>query len=124
MLVVKHMAFGFPPVIYVCYYACSEWDSSVAVMNLQDVDAKFLISVFGQTGSLRWSKAYKLKARATEIISLDDKVPGVRGNRGMVVVCPDRDEHEGYEFPSVLWIAPEGGKVPAEFIPFIRVWRE
>ena len=118
------MAIGFPPVVYVCYYACTDWNSSVAVMNLQGVDARFLISVFSQKGTLRWSDAYELKARATKIISLDAMIPEARTNRGMVVVCPDRDEHEGFEFPSVLGIAPEGGKVPTEFIPFIRIWRE
>jgi hypothetical protein len=115
------MAIGFPPVIYVCFYNCIGWNSSVAVMNLQGVGARFLISVFEQGGPLHWSDAYDLKPRETKIIPLDRYAPK---ERGMVVVCPDRDEHEGFEFPSVLGIAVEGAKEPTEFVPFIRMWRE
>jgi hypothetical protein len=123
MLIVSDMAFGFLPVIYVCYYACSKWDSSVVVMNLQEEDAWFKINVFKQNGDPIWDYANSLNAHATEIITLDDKIPRMRGS-GMVVVSPRDDKYMDFEFPSVLSIAPERENAPAQFIPFIRVWRK
>ena len=112
---------------YVSYYDCTDWNSNVEVMNLQDLDAKFIITLYRRNGSLVWQNTVATKPNETKRIQLDRYAPR---DEGLVVVEPEK---EGWEFPSMLCITnakdillPSGlGKITKthlqRFVPFIRV---
>jgi hypothetical protein len=119
---------------YVSYYDCSNWNSTVEVMNLQDRDAWYSITVFDRAGGTPvWKKPGKLGAYETERINIGEEVQesGEWGEKpkkeGLVVVEPHVEEgeegEEGDEFPSLLLIRA-ANQHPSEgnrFVPFIRV---
>ena len=103
---------------YTSYYDCSNWNSSVEVMNLQNQRADYTITVFDRDGAHIWDDTRTLTPHETERIIIDSVARGRR--EGLVVVEP---ENEGDEFPSLLTIADEGRhwKRGNRFVPFIRV---
>jgi len=109
---------------YVSYYSCAGWNSNVEVMNLQNRNAKFTITVYGRNGSRVWRETIAAEAHETKRIQLDDHAPR---KEGLVVVEP---AISGDEFPSMLCITSEkpppglGQKeitLLQRFVPFIRV---
>ena len=109
---------------YVSYYDCTGWNSKVEVMNLQDHDANFTITLYRRNGSLVWQDTIKAMAHETKQIPLDKYAPR---SEGLAVIEPEK---EGDEFPAMLCITnatvPPGlGQVTTaqlqRFVPFIRV---
>ena len=112
---------------YVLYYNCISWDSNVQVMNLQESEGKFIITLYRRNGNLVWQKSITAKPHETIRIYLDRYSPR---DEGLVVVEP---ENEGWEFPSVLCITNTKDIVfPSNlgnisktqlhrFVPFIRI---
>jgi hypothetical protein len=118
MTINSHNRLTKPSPKYVSYYDCSNWNSTVEVMNLQSRRANYTITVFDRDGANVWSSTRTLSPHATERVGIDSVAKGRR--EGLVVIKP---AEEGDEFPSLLTICDEGRnfKEGNRFVPFIRV---
>ena len=108
---------------YVSYWDCSNWNSDVEVMNLQDRRADYRITVYDRDGSAKWSDNRTLTPHETERLSLCEKISRGGKREGLVVVEPGKEEKEDAEFPSLLTICDEGRhwKEGNRFVLFTRV---
>ena len=108
---------------YVSYWDASTWDSYVEIMNIQNHQSQYRISVYDRGGSLSWQDVRSLTAHETERIEIDHYIPAGGHREGLVIVEPGDDEFAQDEFPSMLTICDEGRnyKEGNRFVNFIRV---
>lgn len=108
---------------YVSYWDESNWDSCVEIMNIQNHQSQYKISVYDRGGSRYWHDVRSLTAHETERIEIRDHIPGGGDREGLVIVEPGDDKSEKDEFPSMLTICDEGRnfKEGNRFVNFIRV---
>jgi hypothetical protein len=102
---------------YVCYYDCTDWNSSVEIMNINDLRATYVLSLYRRNGSHITTHSATLYPHQTDRVEIDRLT---EKNEGLVVVADRRNE---LEFPSLLTICDEGRhfKEGNRFVPFIRV---
>ena len=102
---------------YVCYYDCSNWNSSVEIMNINDRRAKYDLSLYRRNGSHITTQSAMLDPHQTDRVDID---PLAGKDEGLAVVA---DPENQLEFPSLLTICDEGRhyKEGNRFVPFIRV---
>jgi len=111
---------------YVSYYDCTGWDSVVEVMNIQNYDASFIITLYHRGGIQAYQANILAHPHETKRIQLIDRLHHVRFTEGLVIVAP---VNTGDEFPSMLCITnesiPSGLPITTNqlqrFVPFIRV---
>jgi len=112
---------------YISYWDCSGWSCTVEVMNIQNHDAKYRITVYDRTGNNSWSDTRNLAAHGTERVALCQvQLEPHNGTEGLVIVEPSAETAEEFpdaEFPSMLTICDEGRhwKIGNRFVNFIRV---
>jgi hypothetical protein len=105
---------------YSSYWDASNWNSDVEVMNIQNRQAGYRITVYNRDGSERWQDTKSLTPHETENININSHIPAGGRREGLVVVEP---VEEGDEFPAILIIRGEGQhyKEGNRFVPFIRI---
>jgi hypothetical protein len=75
-------------VSYISYWDASNWRSEVEIMNIQDYQTQYRISVYDRDGSLKWQDVRSLTAHQTERIVINSKVPSGGHKEGLVIVEP------------------------------------
>lgn len=110
---------------YVSYWDCSNWNSDVEVMNLQDREADYRITVYDRDGTVMWSDNRSLTPHTTERLPLCKEISRGGSREGLVVVEPNDEDEETKddEFPSLLTICDVGRhwKEGNRFVLFTRV---
>lgn len=102
---------------YVCYYDCTNWNSSVEIMNINNHPAMYELSLYRRNGSHITTHSATLNPHQTDRVVID---PLAGKDEGLAVVA---DPQNRLEFPSLLTICDEGRnyKEGNRFVPFIRV---
>lgn len=108
---------------HVTYYDCSNWISTVEVMNVTGKSGYYAIQVWDRDGSFVWGDSRRLNPHQTERIPLNEYA---KGKEGLVMVnsyagpdsSPDLDE-----VAAVLVICDEGRdwREGNRFVPFTPI---
>jgi hypothetical protein len=102
----------------IAYYDCSNWDSSIEVMNPKGKEKSFRLCAYSQTGEELLKEEHKIAGHATLRVKLNERLAG---HQGQVIVEHIDDDDD--EFPAVMTLCPEGVdfKQGNRYYPFIRL---
>ena len=108
---------------HVTYYDCSNWISTVEIMNTTGKSGYYAIQVWDRGGTFVWSDSRLLKPHQTERIPLNKYA---QDKEGLVMVTSDADPDKSPhldEVAAVLVICAEGRdwKEGNLFVPFTSI---
>ena len=78
----------------ISYWDCSSWNFTLEVMNIQNHNAQYKITVYDLDGSQKWQGVRSLAPYETERINIDHVLPSEQRRKGLVIVEPTENEDE------------------------------
>lgn len=80
----------------ISYWDCSNWNFTLEVMNMQDQNAQYTITVYDLGGSQRWKGVRSLAPYKTERINIDHVIPPEKRRGGLVIVEPSESNEDTF----------------------------